>query len=175
MKHLRKDVLALTGRKHLVLVLTLTFFCGLMAARVSLASSATARMVAPRVPPYHAHPPRGPLPKVLPWTEFAGNACAENAYFFASQIRSVLYQQPCYCPCGEELGHTCLLDCFTRPDKHAAICGTCLQEAIFVYHQTMQGVNARTIRAKIVKGAWKKVDLAKYSHPPAPYTAAPPR
>jgi hypothetical protein len=68
---------------------------------------------------------------VLPWTEFAGNACAENAYYLAAQIRPVPYQQPC----SAELGHRSLLDCFTRPDKHAAICATCMQEAIFSYQR----------------------------------------
>jgi hypothetical protein len=120
------------------------------------------------VPPFHAHPPRQPLPQVLPWREFFTNPWAENAYRLAARIRPVLYQQPCYCWCSKTLGHTCLLDCFTRPDKHAADCQTCLKEALFAYQQTLRGTNARTIRAQIIKGAWAKVNLAHYSHPPAP-------
>jgi len=150
----------------LVAVLAVAFCCGISRTLASQGSSAKVRSVTPHVPPYHAHAPRGPLPQVLPWAEFAGNACAENAYYFAAKIRPVLYQQPCYCPCSRELGHTCLLDCFTRSDKHAAICGTCLKEAIFAYRQTLLGANAQSIRAKIIKGDWKSVDLAKYSQPP---------
>lgn len=162
----RKAALERMGARVFTVILAVAFCCGLVPTTEAYASSAKQHAIAQHVPPYHAHPPRGALPQVLPWTEFAGNACAENAYRFAAQIRPVLYQQPCYCPCSGELGHTCLLDCFTRPDKHAAICGTCMQEAIFTYQQTMQGANAQTIRAKIIKGEWKKVDLAKYSQPP---------
>jgi hypothetical protein len=150
----------------LAVILAGVFCCGTVHTLAGYASPARAKSIPPRVPPYHSHPPGGPLPQVLPWTEFAGNACAENAYYFAARIRSVLYQQPCYCPCSKELGHTCLLDCFTRADKHAANCGTCLQEAIFAYRETLLGANPQTIRAEIIKGEWKKVDLAKYNQPP---------
>ncbi len=157
-----------TGGRAFIAILALAFCCGMTHRTAAYASPARTRSATPHLPPYHAHPPRGPLPQVLPWAEFPGNASAENAYYFAAQIRPVLYQQPCFCPCSKQLGHTCLLDCFTRPDKHAAMCGTCLKEAIFAYQQAMQGVNAQAIRAKIIKGEWKKVDLAKYSQPPAP-------
>ncbi|MGH9432538.1 MAG: PCYCGC motif-containing (lipo)protein [Terriglobia bacterium] len=139
---------------------------GLIYATPGSASPAQSASAKAKVPPYHAHPPRGALPQVLPWSEFAGNPLAENAYCFAAKMRPVLYQQPCYCPCSRDLGHTCLLDCFTRPDRHAAVCATCLQEAIFAYRQTMTGADAKTIRAEIIKGEWKKVDLRKYTQPP---------
>lgn len=155
-----------TSSRAFTVILAVVFCCGMTHTMEGYVSPEKARSVAAHLPPYHAHPPHGPLPQVLPWAEFAGNASAEDAYYFAAQIRPVLYQQPCYCPCSEELGHTCLLDCFTRPDKHAAICTTCLQEAIFAYRETMRGINAQTIRAKIIKGEWKKVDLAKYNQPP---------
>lgn len=130
------------------------------------ASPAGPAVAKAEVPPYHAHSPRGPLPQVLPWREFASNPWAANAYRMAAQIRPVLYQLPCYCGCNRELGHTCLLDCFTRADKHASICDTCMKEAIFAYQRTMEGVNARTIRAEIMKGKWTKVDLAQYHQMP---------
>lgn len=41
-----------------------------------------------------------------------------------------------------------------------------MQEAIFAYRQAMLGVSAQSIRAKIIKGEWKKVDLRKYNQPP---------
>ncbi len=152
------------GACRVAAVLLLTLFA-LGRALPSQSSPNRPRAVT-QVPPYHAHPPRKPLPPVLPWQEFVGNPWAENAYRMAARIRPVLYQQPCYCWCSRTLGHTCLLDCFTRPDKHAADCQTCLKEAIFAYQQTMRGVNARTIRAEIIKGAWVKVNLAHYNHPP---------
>jgi Protein of unknown function with PCYCGC motif len=165
--HLKRDGTGprVNGRAFAT-VFAMVLCCGVSYALGSQVSPATARPATPHVPPYHAHPPRAHLPQVLPWMEFAGNPCAENAYYFAAKIRPVLYQQPCYCPCGEELGHTCLLDCFTRSDKHAAICATCLKEAIFAYRQTLLGVNAQSIRAKIIKGEWQKIDLAKYTQPP---------
>ena len=73
------------------------------------------------IPAYHSRASRKPLPATLPWEQFANNPYAENGYFFASRIREVLYQQPCYCFCDRSLGHGSLLDCYTRPDKHAAI------------------------------------------------------
>jgi hypothetical protein len=162
----KKAILKRTGSRAFAAMLALAFCYGMAYRTAAYASPAKTPSVTPNVPPYHAHPPRGPLPQVLPWAEFAGNPCAENAYYFAARIRPILYQQPCFCPCSKELGHRCLLDCFTRPDKHAALCATCLQEAIFSYQQAMQGVNAQAIRAKIIKGEWKKVDLAKYNQPP---------
>jgi hypothetical protein len=168
METLLKTTRGRTSGRAFAVILALAFCGGITHITAASASPAKTHAATSGVPPYHAHPPRGPLPQVLPWTEFAGNPCAENAYRFAARIRPVLYQQPCYCPCSEELGHTCLLDCFTKADKHAAICATCLQEAIFVYRQAMQGMNAKTIRAKIIQGEWKKIDLSKYSQPPAP-------
>lgn len=123
---------------------------------------------AANVPPFHDHLPCGPLPRVLPWWKFVGNPWAENTYRLAARIRPVLDQQPCYCWCGRTLGHTCLLDCFTRPDKHAAACETCIKEAIFAYQQTQKGLTAQAIRAEIIRGEWRNIDLSKYDKPPAP-------
>jgi Protein of unknown function with PCYCGC motif len=162
----QKNARQRTSGRAFAMVFALVFCCGITHTLSSAGAPEKPRSAAPYVPPYHAHPPRGPLPRVLPWAEFAGNACAENAYYFAARIRPVLFQQPCYCPCSKELGHTCLLDCFTRSDKHAAMCATCIKEAIFAYQQTLLGVNAQEIRAKIMKGEWKNVDLTKYSAPP---------
>lgn len=163
---LEKSLRPQPREKALPAILT-ALCCWLICATPGHALPAQSRSAKARVPPYHASPPRGRLPQVLPWTEFTGNPFAENAYCFAAKIRPVLYQQPCYCPCRRDLGHTCLLDCFTLPDKHAAICATCLQEAIFAYRQTMTGADAKTIRAEIIKGEWKKVNLQEYTRPPA--------
>jgi uncharacterized protein with PCYCGC motif len=120
------------------------------------------------VPAYHSRAPRKPLPSTLPWEQFAGNAYAENGYFLASRIREVLYQQPCYCHCDRSLGHSSLLDCYTRPDKHAAICQTCLMETFFADEEARAGKTAAEIRKEIIRGDWKRVNLAKYSSPPRP-------
>lgn len=120
------------------------------------------------IPAYHSRASRKPLPATLPWEQFANNPYAENGYFFASRIREVLYQQPCYCFCDRSLGHGSLLDCYTRPDKHAAICQTCLMETFFADEESRAGKTAAEIRKEIIRGDWKRVNLAKYSVPPRP-------
>jgi uncharacterized protein with PCYCGC motif len=120
------------------------------------------------VPAYHSRAPRSPLPATLAWEQFAGNPYAENAYFIAGRIREILYQQPCYCHCDRSLGHGSLLDCYTRPDKHAAVCQTCLQETFFADEETRAGKTAAEIRKEIIRGDWKRVNLAKYLSPPHP-------
>ncbi len=84
----------------------------------------------------------------------------QNAYAMAAKIRAVLYQQPCYCHCDKEFGHGSLLDCFTG--MHAAACNVCKWEAIYAYNETAKKKSPAQIREGILKGEWKKVDLAKY-------------
>jgi uncharacterized protein with PCYCGC motif len=120
------------------------------------------------VPAYHSRASRKPLPATLAWEEFAGNPYAENAYLLAGRIREILYQQPCYCHCDRSLGHSSLLDCYTRPDKHAAVCQTCLTETFFADEEARAGKTAAEIRKEIIRGDWKRVNLAKYAFPPHP-------
>jgi hypothetical protein len=113
-----------------------------------------------QVPPYHPEaPPAKDLPDTLDPAKFP-DAITQNAYAMAAKVRPVLYQQPCYCHCDKELGHGSLLDCFTG--MHAAVCNVCKWEGIYAYQQTKKKKTAAQIRAGILKGEWKKVDLTKY-------------
>ena len=83
----------------------------------------------------------------------------QKIYAMAAKVKPVLYQQPCYCRCDREVGHTSLLDCFG--DNHGSICDVCKKEAVYSYQQTKLGKSAAEIRAGIMAGKWKQVDLAK--------------
>ena len=81
-----------------------------------------------------------------------------HAYELAAKIPKVLYQQPCYCYCDRGMGHTSLHSCFSG--THGAECSTCLKELYYTYTMYKQGKTARQIRAGIIKGDWKTIDLA---------------
>src|SRR5437763_1262050 len=130
-------------------------------------AGAKTKETADTVPAYHAKVPRKPLPATLSWAQFP-NPYVQNAYYLASKIREVLYQQPCYCHCDRTFGHGSLLDCYTRPDKHAAVCQTCLMETFFAYEETQAGKTPEQIRREIMHGDWQHVNGAKYSVPPKP-------
>ena len=110
------------------------------------------------IPAYHAAPPAGALPETLDPKQFS-DARTQKIYAMASKVKPVLYQQPCYCRCDREVGHTSLLDCFG--DNHGSICDVCKKEAVYSYQQTKLGKSAAEIRAGIMAGKWKQVDLAK--------------
>lgn len=80
-----------------------------------------------------------------------------HAYELAAKIPKVLYQQPCYCYCDRSMGHKSLHSCFSS--THGAECGTCLKELYYTYTMNKQGKTAREIRAGIIKGDWKLIDL----------------
>lgn len=113
-------------------------------------------------PSYHAGPPRGPVPPTLNPAQFS-DPRVQAAYTMASKVEKVLYQQPCYCHCDNELGHHSLLDCYTG--NHASVCETCMMEGIFVYEQTKKGKTPRQIRAEIERGDWQQVNLNNYILP----------
>ncbi|MGC1785638.1 MAG: CYCXC family (seleno)protein [Terriglobales bacterium] len=81
-----------------------------------------------------------------------------HAYELAAKIPKILYQQPCYCHCDRSMGHNSLHSCFSG--THGAECGTCLQELYYTYTMYKQGKTARQIRAGIMQGDWKSIDLA---------------
>jgi hypothetical protein len=116
------------------------------------------------VPAYHANPPSGALPATLDPKVFPG-VLNQNIYALAAKEKPVLYQQPCYCHCDREVGHTSLLDCYV--DKHASVCAVCKMEAVYAYEQTKLGKTPAQIREGIIQGKWKEVDLAKYQPPAA--------
>ena len=113
--------------------------------------------------PYHSAPPTGSLPPVLD-PELFDRPVVQNAYRLARKLAPILYQQPCYCHCARHLGHTSLLDCYAT--RHTAGCRICLQELFYVAEQTKQGRSPAEIRAAIIRGEWKKVNIEQDSQPP---------
>ena len=116
------------------------------------------------VPHFNAAPAKGEkLPPILTkdqlWGENAQNPYQTHAYELAAKIPGVIYQQPCYCSCDRGLGHNSLHSCFSG--NHGAQCGTCLKELYYTYSMHKQGKTAREIRAGIMKGDWKSVDLSQ--------------
>ena len=114
------------------------------------------------VPKFHAEPPHGALPETLDPTQFT-TIVVQNAYAVAAKIKKLLYQQPCYCHCDQHAGHTSLLSCYE--DKHGSGCNVCMGEDFYTYEQSKQNKTAAQIRAGIIKGDWKSVDLHKYTLP----------
>jgi hypothetical protein len=55
------------------------------------------------------------------------------------------------------MGHNSLHSCFEN--THGAQCATCLKELYYSYQQHQKGKTAAQIRAGIIKGDWKQIDL----------------
>lgn len=115
------------------------------------------------VPHFNAAPPEGSakLPPILKKDQLTGSntqhSYQTHAYELAAKIPKVIDQQPCYCHCDRGMGHTSLHSCFS--DTHGAECSTCLKELYYTYSMTKQGKTAREIRAGIIKGEWRMIDL----------------
>ncbi len=114
------------------------------------------------VPAYHPGPPPSgtSLPPILSREQLSGpdfqEAYQQHAYELAARIPAVLYQQPCYCYC-DRMGHTSLRSCYQS--THAAMCGVCLRELYYAYQMHKEGKSASQIRAGMVRGEWKQIDL----------------
>jgi hypothetical protein len=114
------------------------------------------------VPAYNAGPPpKGTkLPSILAsselWGTDAQNPYQTHAYELAAKIPNVLHQQPCYCYC-DRMGHNSLHSCFES--THGAQCSTCLKDLYYSYEQHKKGRSAGQIRAGIIRGEWKQIDL----------------
>jgi hypothetical protein len=114
------------------------------------------------VPAYNAGPPpKGTkLPPLLTkaelWGADAQNPYQTHAYELAAKIPNVLHQQPCYCYC-DRMGHNSLHSCFEG--THGAQCSTCLKELYYSYQQHQKGKTAAQIRAGIINGDWRQIDL----------------
>ena len=113
-------------------------------------------------PAYNAGPPAkgAKLPAILTtdqlWGADAQNRYQTHAYELAAKIPAVLHQQPCYCYC-DRIGHNSLHSCFEG--THGARCSTCLKELYYSYQQNKAGKTATQIRAGIMKGEYKQIDL----------------
>jgi hypothetical protein len=118
----------------------------------------------PPIPAYNAnHPAKGErLPPILKkeqlWSTGPLHPYQVHAYELASRIPSVIYQQPCYCYC-DRVGHNSLHSCFEG--MHGAECSTCMQELYYTYLQNKKGKTASQIRAGLIRGEWKQIDLQK--------------
>ncbi|MGA6981660.1 MAG: CYCXC family (seleno)protein [Candidatus Sulfotelmatobacter sp.] len=114
------------------------------------------------IPAYNAGPPpKGTkLPPILTkdqlWGADAQFAYQTHAYELAAKIPVVLHQQPCYCYC-DRMGHNSLHSCYEN--THGARCATCLKELYYSYQQHKAGKTATQIRAGIIRGEWKQIDL----------------
>jgi hypothetical protein len=100
------------------------------------------------------------LAPIVPKTQRNGDTYAmkyqQAAYDVAQKIPGVLYQMPCYCYC-DRIGHNSLRSCFES--AHGAHCATCMKEAFYTYFETKKGKTPKQIRAGIIKGEWKELDL----------------
>jgi Protein of unknown function with PCYCGC motif len=115
------------------------------------------------VPHFNTAPPAkgAKLPPILTkdqlWGENAQFPYQTHAYELAAKIPNVIYQQPCYCYCDRGMGHNSLRSCFSG--AHGAQCATCMQELYYAYTMHKQGKTARQVRAGIIRGDWKQLDL----------------
>jgi hypothetical protein len=114
------------------------------------------------IPAYNAGPPPAgtKLPALLTkadlWGADAKYPYQTHSYDLASKIPTVLHQQPCYCHC-DRMGHNSLHSCYEN--THGAQCAICLKELYYSYQQHKDGKTAAQIRAGIIKGEWKSIDL----------------
>ena len=111
------------------------------------------------VPSYHAYALKPPVPATMDPKLFP-DPLNRNVYALAAKIKPVLYQQPCYCYCDRNAGHKSLLDCYVS--EHGSECDICQREAVLAYQLTQKGKTPAQIRAAIIHGDWKSVDLKPY-------------
>ncbi len=95
---------------------------------------------------YETAPPIGSLPATLPPERFNGKA--REAYQAVRLVPQLIAQLPCYCHCDRGLGHKSLHSCFE--DDHAAVCATCIDEALIAYELQKRGMSATRIREQII-------------------------
>ena len=96
------------------------------------------------------------LPKDQLWGENFKESYQVRAYQLAAKIPNVIYQLPCYCYC-ERIGHNSLHSCFEG--THGSHCALCMKEVFYAYEQTKMKKTPAQIRAGIINGDWKNVDL----------------
>lgn len=97
------------------------------------------------------------------------------AYRVAAQAADVLRSMPCYCGCGESVGHKSNEDCFIQEinsdgsvvwDDHGTRCGVCMQIAVTSYQLKEQGKSVKEIR-QVIDDTYKK-GYAKPTPTPMP-------
>jgi hypothetical protein len=151
------------SNKLIYRALTLSF---VLAVTLSVSAQWTSQQDEGGVPAYNAAAPAKDtkLPPILGkdqlWGNDAQNVYQTHAYELAAKIPNVIHQQPCYCYC-DRMGHNSLHSCFEN--SHGARCSTCLKELYYSYQQSKKGQTAAQIRAGIIKGDWKLIDLQSAS------------
>jgi hypothetical protein len=120
----------------------------------------TEKRVAAQESPYHKHPPKGTPPETLDPAEFKDNAAAFTAYSLAAEIRDLLYQEPCLCPCRKTQGHQSLLDCYRS--RHGVACHACQMELFFIFAARQRGKSPKEIRNALFKNEWKSVNIDRF-------------
>ena len=119
------------------------------------------------VPAYNAAPPKKgeKLPPIMSGAQLTGPSFTQPvqvaAYKAAATHPAVLHQLPCYCYCDRGHGHNSLHSCFET--EHGAHCGVCMAEALYADQQVKKGKTAKQIRAGIINGDYKNLDLQKYN------------
>jgi len=149
----------LSYRKYAYRALTLLF---LLTVTLTMSAQWIAQQDEGGIPAYNAGPPpKGTnLPAFLAkadlWGADAQYPYQTHAYELAAKIPTVLHQQPCYCYC-DRMGHNSLHSCFET--THGARCSTCLKELYYAYQQHQKGKTVAQIRAGIIRGEYKQIDL----------------
>jgi Protein of unknown function with PCYCGC motif len=147
------------ANKLIYRALTLSF---VLIVTLSVSAQWTSQQDEGGVPAYNAGPPAksAKLPAIMTkdqlWGGDAQYPYQTHAYELAAKIPAVIHQQPCYCYC-DRMGHNSLHSCFEN--SHGARCSTCLKELYYSYQQNKKGQTAAQIRAGIIKGDWKQIDL----------------
>lgn len=113
------------------------------------------------VPAYNNAPPKpGEVNPIMPKDQQTGELFSHDyqvhAYELAAKIPGVINQLPCYCYC-ERIGHKSLHTCFES--NHGAHCGVCMKEIYYAYQQTKLKKTPEQIRAGIINGEWKQINL----------------
>jgi len=153
----------LSGKKIAQRSLILAF---LFLVTLTVSAQWTAPQSEGGVPAFNAGPPpKGTkLPAILTkdqlWGADAQHPYQTHAYELARKIPTVLHRQPCYCYC-DRMGHNSQHSCFEN--THGAQCSTCLRELYYSYQQHQKGKTSAQIRAGIIKGDWKQIDLQSAS------------
>jgi len=154
--------MAATQRKFLHRVLTAGLLLCVTLTMTSLWAAPQDDEEGSGIPAYNAGPPAkgAKLAAILTpdqlWGQDAQSRYQTHAYELAAKIPTVIHQQPCYCYC-DRIGHNSLHSCFEG--THGARCSTCLKELYYSYQQHKAGKTATQIRAGIIKGEWKTIDL----------------
>ncbi|WP_433750814.1 PCYCGC motif-containing (lipo)protein [Falsibacillus pallidus] len=82
----------------------------------------------------------------------------QDIYLAVAQNRELLEKIPCYCGCGESVGHMNNYDCYIHEnrkdgsvvwDDHGTKCGVCLDIAEKAIQAKQQGMSVKQIRAMI--------------------------